>query len=288
MASFFTDAAYLESTSGDLPDTSPNWIFGAGTKIYGVTRISAPYDVDVIYLDHTETASHPRSVAPGTIVQFSVNATNVQWFHLQVRDAVTGSLLFQRLKDDLSGNFQPNYAFSGSFTMPNADVTFTIDGGDQSLGLISYILTINEVAAQNRPPIVVPHQATVTSGQTVTIPIVGPTLDHDPDGDQLTITAPPDTPHGHASVSSNNSIIYTPNAGFSGTDSFQYTISDGHNPVTGTVTVNVTGAAPKIEVHWRKEANPPPDGWAIPTDPAKMRAIHQVQVIAISWIGTYH
>jgi hypothetical protein len=134
--------------------------------------------------------SHPRSVASGTIVEFSVSATNVQWFHLQVRDAVTGSLLFERLKNDLSGNFQPNYAFSGSFTMPNDDVTFTIDGGDQSLGLISYIMTINEVAAQNRPPIVVPHQATVTSGQTVAIPIVGPTLDHDPDGDQLIITAP--------------------------------------------------------------------------------------------------
>lgn len=58
-----------------------------------------------------------------------------------------------------------------------------------------------------------------------------------------TITAvDTDTPHGTASISGDNQkIIYTPDAGFSGTDTFTYTLSDGTGaaPVTGTITVNV-------------------------------------------------
>jgi hypothetical protein len=55
------------------------------------------------------------------------------------------------------------------------------------------------------------------------------------------VTAPG---HGTAANNADGSITYTPAAGFTGTDTFQYTISDGHghtDAATVTVFVNAPG-----------------------------------------------
>ena len=62
--------------------------------------------------------------------------------------------------------------------------------------------------------------------------------DEDIDGDTLTVTQVTDPPNGTASVAG-NIVHYTPDAGFSGTDTFSYTISDG-NGGTDTAAVTVT------------------------------------------------
>jgi hypothetical protein len=66
-------------------------------------------------------------------------------------------------------------------------------------------------------------------------------------GETLQITAVGDPPHGTASIDANGTsgntaddvVRYTPDAGYSGPDSFTYTIADG-NGGTDTATVNVT------------------------------------------------
>ena len=67
--------------------------------------------------------------------------------------------------------------------------------------------------------------------------------DSDPDGDTLSITAVSAPAHGTATITGGG-ISYTPVAGYSGTDSFTYTISDGHGgTATATVAVTVNPAA---------------------------------------------
>src|SRR5207249_4848172 len=67
--------------------------------------------------------------------------------------------------------------------------------------------------------------------------------DSDPDGDPLTITGASAPAHGTAVASATN-ITYTPAAGFLGTDSFTYSISDGRGGVASArVTVNVVQGA---------------------------------------------
>ena len=64
----------------------------------------------------------------------------------------------------------------------------------------------------------------------------------DPAGDTLSITAVTTPGNGTAVIVSGNTtmVTYTPDAGFHGTDSFDYTLSDGTDTDTGTVTVTVT------------------------------------------------
>ena len=65
--------------------------------------------------------------------------------------------------------------------------------------------------------------------------------DTDADGDTLTVTGNTQGAHGSAACTATGSCTYTPAAGFSGSDSFDYTISDGHGgSETATVHVTVT------------------------------------------------
>ena len=52
--------------------------------------------------------------------------------------------------------------------------------------------------------------------------------DTDPDGDALTVTAPDSRRRGDRVVDADGTVTYTPAPGFAGTDTFTYTVSDGH------------------------------------------------------------
>jgi hypothetical protein len=62
--------------------------------------------------------------------------------------------------------------------------------------------------------------------------------DTDPDGDALTVTSNTPPSHGAVVVNADGSFTYTPNAGYFGKDSFDYTIDDG-NGNTSTATVDL-------------------------------------------------
>ena len=71
--------------------------------------------------------------------------------------------------------------------------------------------------------------------------------DSDPEGDALTVTAPGSTAvttaHGGSVTGNSTSVTYTPANGYSGPDTFSYTISDGQgNTANGTVNVTVSPA----------------------------------------------
>jgi large repetitive protein len=67
--------------------------------------------------------------------------------------------------------------------------------------------------------------------------------DTDGDGDTLTVTTPtPSAANGTVSCEASGLCVYTPNPGFSGADSFEYSISDGNGGSdSATVLVTVSG-----------------------------------------------
>jgi hypothetical protein len=88
----------------------------------------------------------------------------------------------------------------------------------------------------NNGPTANADAATAIEGTATTIDVLA--NDTDPDDDDLTITAV-GTPSNGEAVIANGAIVYTSDLGFSGQDSFTYTVSDGENTATGTVTVEV-------------------------------------------------
>ena len=105
------------------------------------------------------------------------------------------------------------------------------------------------------PPVAADDTASTVAGTTVSIDVLA--NDSDGNNDPLTITAVSTPAHGTAVINKNGTpanpaddrIVYTPNAGFTGTDSFTYTISDGHGGIdTATATVSVTPPSAGVPV----------------------------------------
>ena len=136
----------------------------------------------------------------------------------------------------LTGNqivFAPTPDFEGQ---AGFDYRVT-DGGS---GTDTATVLVNVVV--NDPPIANDDSATTVLGTAVTVPVL--LNDIDPNGDPLVITAAGGATNGTLAVNANSGVTYSPDAGYSGPDSFTYTISDGNGGVaTATVNVFVTNGS---------------------------------------------
>jgi hypothetical protein len=100
----------------------------------------------------------------------------------------------------------------------------------------SYTLIGSENCVTNAAPVAVDDNATTVNGFPVQIDVLA--NDSDPDDDPLTVTSVTDPPNGTAVNNGDGTVTYTPNCGYFGIDTFDYTISDGQGGTdTGTVTV---------------------------------------------------
>ncbi|MBK5332720.1 MAG: tandem-95 repeat protein, partial [Ilumatobacteraceae bacterium] len=96
---------------------------------------------------------------------------------------------------------------------------------------------------QEDPPHATPDSVTARAGATVTIPVTG--NDWDPDGDPFAVSAVgavsgKSAGSGTVDILDGNSISYLPNPGFSGGDTFMYTIIDDKGQTaTAMVTVEL-------------------------------------------------
>ena len=89
----------------------------------------------------------------------------------------------------------------------------------------------------NTAPQAVDDSAETTEGVAVLIDVLA--NDSDADGDALTVASVTQPTNGATAIQTDGSIAYTPTAGFTGEDSFSYTISDGADQATANVTVTV-------------------------------------------------
>lgn len=92
-------------------------------------------------------------------------------------------------------------------------------------------------AVANTAPTAQADTATTTQGASVTVDVLA--NDSDEDGDTLSVTSYTQGSHGTVTLTGGKPT-YTPSTGFSGTDSFTYTVSDGTDTTTATVSVTVT------------------------------------------------
>lgn len=120
--------------------------------------------------------------------------------------------------------------------------TFTISVTDGVFTPVTDSATTVVTTSVNHAPTAVAD--TIQRYATQSVKVGTATLlsnDTDPDGDTLTITAvSPTSPNGGSIYLADSWVHYVPAAGFTNTDTFTYTIDDGHGGTSvGTITVNI-------------------------------------------------
>ncbi len=109
-------------------------------------------------------------------------------------------------------------------------------------------ITEGDVVFDNQPPVANNSQFTVEQDSVDnTLDVLA--NDSDPDGDPLSLVSVTQPANGQADISG-DVILYTPAAGFTGTDNFSYTIEDGFGGEASadvTVVVEAPGAPPVAE-----------------------------------------
>lgn len=102
-------------------------------------------------------------------------------------------------------------------------------------------------APTNQSPTANDDTAETELATPVTINVLANDLD--PDGDPLSIDSVGAPANGTATKNDDDTVTYTPNANFVGTDTFSYTISDGNGgTATATVTITVNPGTVEIDI----------------------------------------
>jgi hypothetical protein len=130
--------------------------------------------------------------------------------------------------------------FDGSTYTPEANYngsdSFTFKANDGTVDSNIATISINVISVNDAP---VANNESVNVNEDTTSGIGVLDNDTDVDGDTLSITSLSTPLHGTA-ITDGNYITYTPNENYNGDDSVSYTISDGSETASATLSITVT------------------------------------------------
>lgn len=179
-----------------------------------------------------DTASTDEDIS--IIIDMLSNDTDADGDILTVSSVTqAGSGASVLLNGDNTATYTPNINFNGGDSF---NYTISDGAGGSATGVV--LITVNAV---NDNPI-----ATVDVGNTqgiTPVSIVVLENDTDVDGDTLSVTSVGQPTNGISVLNGDESVTYTSNTGFVGTDWFNYTITDGAGGTAGgVVIINVAAA----------------------------------------------
>ena len=141
-------------------------------------------------------------------------------------------------KDSGSVTYTPDRGYTGSDSF-----TFTASDDTSTSNTAKVSITVNSVTPVNTPPVAKSQSVTTTSDTPASI-----TLDaSDKDGDTLTYAIESFPTHGSLSSldKDSGSVTYTPDRGYTGSDSFTFTASDDTSTSnTAKVSITVNSVTP--------------------------------------------
>jgi len=208
------DATLVNATGGDGGDV--------GAYESQVACSNSPPDA----VDDSATVAEDSGA---NTINVLVNDTDANASDTLTITSVTQGLHGSVANNGTSVSYTPAHNFFGGDSF-----TYTIDDGHSATDNATVTVTVTNV---EDPPDAVDDNATLAEDSGAnSINVLS--NDTDVDGDSLTVTAVTQGTHG--SVANNgSSVSYTPAHDYFGSDSFTYTISDGHGG-SDTATVHVT------------------------------------------------
>jgi hypothetical protein len=190
--------------------------FGVGTKPKSVAvgNFNRDSDPDLAVAYYGDLSIPPTAPGGGVSVLLGDSGVN-----------------FRRTEKDYAAGAHPQMVATGDF-----------DGdSDSDLAVGNRSNNVSVLLANNAPT---SAADAYTTGRDTPLDVGAPGVlgnDKDPDGDKLTLALASPPAHGTVTLNADGSFRYTPDAGGSGSDSFQYTISDGQGGWNvGTVSLTVT------------------------------------------------
>jgi hypothetical protein len=220
------DSMTIASGSGN----TASFVFPAAARADG-TDVVCTFSNTVVAVRSAavgDTASTPAGTAVSTTAATGVLANDAGTGRT-VTGTTNPSSGTVTVRPDGSYLYSPNPGFSGtdSFTY-----TATDSAGTASSATVTLSVT----------PVAVADGGTTRAGSSLRVAAPG-TLGNDL-GAGLRVTGQTDPGHGSVAVAADGSYVYTPNAGYSGPDSFTYTLTDAAGKTASTtVALTVTPVA---------------------------------------------
>jgi hypothetical protein len=159
-------------------------------------------------------------------------------------------------------------------------VTSTSDLATAAPASTTGTLTVTSVL-DHLAPVALNDSVTVNEGTAKVINVLF--NDFEQAGLPLSVSSVTSAAHGTVVVNANNTITYTPNAGYTGTDTFTYTNNDGRGGVSvGTVNLTIRPPSPAVAPLIAVGSNTqiiPTDGSAVKT----VLTLHAGDVVSFNW-----
>ena len=150
-------------------------------------------------------------------------------------------------------DFDATSAQGGTVTQQGQSLTYTPAAGFHGTDTVDYVVSDGDggtgtgtltIVVTNAPPDASPDTVATEADANGSTTIDVLANDTDPNRDTLTITDVTAAGHGTVAIV-NNQLVYSYQDDFAGTDTFNYTIADGHGGTsTAKVTVTVTNTKP--------------------------------------------
>ncbi len=232
----------LSGTAPDLtytPDANYNGSDSFTFKVNDGLLDSDPATVDITVTPVNDAPlADPQSVSTDedTSATITLTGSDVE------NSLLTYTVEAQPSHGSLSGTgsnltYTPDANFNGSDSF-----TFTVNDGEIDSAPATVSVTVNPV---NDAPVAEPQSVSTTEDTQVAITLTG----SDVEDDLLSFAITSGPSHGSLSGTAPD-LIYTPDAGYEGTDSFSFTVSDGSltsDPAIVSITINEVNDPPTAD-----------------------------------------
>jgi VCBS repeat-containing protein len=248
----FHGTAVISGTTEIFYDPDPGYI--GSDSFYYIVSDGVLTDTGTIYITIDETNDPPQAVNDsyntGEDTPLNVAAPGVLG-----NDYDQEMLPLTAVLDGAPAHGEVTLNADGSFTyVPAADYngsdsfTYVANDGYSDSNVATVYINITPL---NDAPVAVEdtYYVLVDGSLTVSAPgVLG--NDTDLEGDSLSAALDASPSHGTVTLYGNGSFVYTPDSGYLGTDTFTYSVSDGHGGVsTGTVVINVVEELPALYMY---------------------------------------
>jgi VCBS repeat-containing protein len=231
-----------------VPSGNQNVMATNGSGLTATTAFTLVVDTRPAAVNDSYSLAEDASISPTAGTGVLANDTDTEV------DSLTAVLVTNVTHGTLTLNANGSFTYTptGNYNGPDSFTYKANDGWFDSASNATVSITVTSV---NDAPVGVADSYSVMQNNTLTVAAAGVLAnDTDVDLQALTVGAPRPTTgvaNGTLTLNPDGSFTYTPNANFSGTDSFTYTAFDGTaSSAATTVTITVGDSAYASSSSW--------------------------------------